>query len=108
MSSDPAALRVTLRIDGGFAHLPGLARPIALNAAQLGDEQAAQLRRLCDSACAVAPTRKGGRATVVPDGRRYRLTVELGDSRRDVTATDPVKTPAIAELIAFVEKHGQH
>jgi len=41
------------------------------------------------------------------DGRRYRLTVYLGDSRREVTATDPVETPAIAELIAFVEKHGQ-
>jgi len=107
MASDPAALRVTLRIDGGFAHLPGLARPIALNAAQLGDEHAAQLQRLCDSACAVAPTRKASRAAAVPDGRRYRLTVDLGDSRREVTATDPVETPAIAELIAFVEKHGQ-
>ena len=107
MATDPAALRVTLQIDGGFAYLPGLARPIALNAAQLGDEHAAQLQRLCESACAVAPKRKASRSAAVPDGRRYRLTVESGDSRREVTAADPVDAPAIAELIAFVEKHGR-
>ena len=107
MATDPAALRVTLQIDGGFAHLPGLARPIALHAAQLGDEHAAQLQRLCESACAVAQKRKASRAAPVPDGRRYRLTIELGDSRREVTAADPVDAPAIAGLIAFVEKHGR-
>ena len=107
MATDPAALRVTLRIDGGFSYLPGLARPIALSAAQLGDEHAAQLQRLCESACAVAPKRKASRAAAVPDGRRYRLMVELGDSRREVTAADPVDAPAIAGLIAFVEKHGR-
>jgi hypothetical protein len=107
MATDPAALRVTLRIDGGFAYLPGLARPIALHAAQLGDEHAAQLQRLCQSACAVAPKRRASRAGVAPDGRRYRLTVELGDSRREVTVADPIDAPAIAELIAFVEKHGR-
>ena len=106
MATDPVALRVTLQIDGGFAYLPGLARPIALNAAQLGDEQAAHLQRLCESACAVAQKRKASRAAAVPDGRRYRLTVESGDSRREVTAADPIEAPAIAELIAFVEKHG--
>ena len=103
----PTVLEVTLEIDGGFAYVPGLARPIALNAAQLGDEHAAQLQRLCESACAVAPKRKASRAAGVPDGRRYRLTVESGDSRREVTAADPVDAPAIAELIAFVEKHGR-
>jgi len=103
----PNFLRVTLMIDGGFAYMPGLAGPIALYAAQLGDEHAAQLQRLCESACAVAPKRKEGRGAAVPDGRRYRLTVELGDSRRELTAADPVDAPAIAELIAFVEKHGR-
>ena len=107
MVPSPAVLQVTLLIDGGFAYLPGLTGPIALNAAQLGDEHAAQLQRLCESACAVAPSRKASRAAAVPDGRRYRLTVELGDSRREVTAADPVDAPAIAELIAFVEKHGR-
>ena len=107
MATDPAALRVTLRIDGGFAYMPGLARPIALDAAQLGDEHAAQLQRLCEAACAVAQKRKASRAAAVPDGRRYRLTVELGDSRREVTAADPVDAPVIAELIAFVETHGR-
>jgi hypothetical protein len=103
----PTVLHVTLQVDGGFAYMPGLARPIALNAAQLGDEHAAQLQRLCESACAVAQKRKASRAAAVPDGRRYRLTVTLGDSRREVTAADPVEAPAIAELIAFVEKHGR-
>jgi hypothetical protein len=99
------ALRVTLKIDGGFAYVPGLAQPIELSAAQLGGERAAQLQRLCEAACAVPPKRRASTAAPVPDGRRYRLIVEMERSRREVTAADPVDEPAIAELIAFIEEH---
>jgi hypothetical protein len=97
---------VTLQIDGGFAHVPGMAQPIAVNAAHLGSERAAQMQRLCDAACAVAPKRGARGAAAIPDGRRYRLTIETGGSHREVTAADPVDEPAIAELIAFVRGLG--
>ena len=102
MVPSPTVLHVTLAIDGGFAYLPGLARPIALNAAQLGDEQAAQFQRLCESACAVAPKRRATRAAGVPDGRRYRLMVESGNSRHEVTAADrrQVELPLVRDRLA--------
>jgi hypothetical protein len=107
MGSGPILLRVTLRIDGGLAHFPGLAKPIELDDAQLGLEGAAQMRRLCEGVCA-APAPPGlATNSPHPDGRRYRLTVEVEGSRREVVAADPVDTPAIAELIAFVEEHGR-
>ena len=127
MAADRPSLRMTLKIDGGFAHVPGLARPIELDGRRRGstlqarkqggdsgcgrvegDEHAAHARRLCAAACAVA--QKGDaphRAAAIPDGRRYRLTIETEGARREVTAADPVLEPAIAELIAFVETHGR-
>jgi hypothetical protein len=107
MVAGPARLRVTLRVDGGFAYVPGLGRPIELDAAQLGEEHAAQLRRLCDAACAVAPTGEAGTVAPIRDARRYRLTVETNGKRHALTAADPVAAAAIAELIAFVEAHGR-
>ena len=106
MASGPLPLRVTLKIDGGFAYLPGLVRPIELNAAQLGTEHAAQMQRLCKAACAVARKGNPSRIVTIADGRRYRLTVEMEGARREVIAADPVDAPAVAELIAFVEAHG--
>jgi hypothetical protein len=98
---------MTLKIDGGFAPVPGLARPIELDAARLGDEHAADAQRLCTAACAVAPKSGAPQTAPIPDGRRYRLTIEADGSRHEVTAADPIGEPAIAELIAFVEAHGR-
>lgn len=107
MVSAPTFLRVTLEIDGGFAYVPGLGQPIELDSACLGAERAAKMQRLCAAACAVARRKHASTTARVPDGRRYRLTVETEDSRREVTAADPVDAPAIADLIAFVEAHGR-
>ena len=106
MVPGPESLRVTLTIDGGFAHVPGLARPMTLDAAHLGGQRAAQMHRLCEAACAVVPKRAASRLAAIPDGRRYRLTIETDGSRREVNAADPVDEPAIAELIAFVRGMG--
>jgi len=107
MVSSPTVLRMTLKIDGGFAPVPGLARPIELDAAQLGAEHAAHAQHLCTAACAVAQQGRRAQAAPIPDGRRYRLTIEADGSRHEVTAADPIGEPAIAELIAFVEAHGR-
>jgi len=100
-------VRVELSIDGGFAYMPGLARPIIADATQLPAEDAAQLRRLCEAALAAG--RQGGAspALPIPDGRRYRLTIEFGAVRRELTAADPVIEPEVAALIRFVQDRGQ-
>jgi hypothetical protein len=98
-------MRVKLIIDGGFAHIPGLAAPIVIDSAHLSAEEVAQLRRLCDEVSAAGQDR--AIAPTIADGRRYRLTIETGESRRDLIAADPVDDPAIAHLIAFVQQRGR-
>jgi hypothetical protein len=99
-------MRVELTIDGGFAHIPGLASPIVVDSAHLAAEEAAQLRRLCDAATAIAH-QQASNASALPDGRRYQLTIETEGSRRVLTAADPIEHPALAHLIAFVQQRGR-
>ena len=100
-------MRVALTTDGGFAHIPGLAAPIVVDSAHLAAEEAAQLRRLCDAAAAITNPQVASNAPALPDGRRYRLTIETEGSRRVLTAADPIEHPALAHLIAFVQQRGR-
>jgi len=100
-------MRVKLIIDGGFARMPGLAAPIVIDSDRLSAEEAAQLQRLCDAAPAVEQDTAAPPTPQIADGRRYHLTIETEDSRREFNAADPVDHPAIARLIAFVQQHGR-
>lgn len=100
-------MRVRLRIDGGFAHIPGLARPVIVDTETLDAEAAGALRRLCADIDNVAQARPETEATVAPDARRYRIEIESGEGRRELVASDPVTDPAVAALIAFVQEHRQ-
>ena len=96
-------MRVELTIDGGFAYIPGLRRPIVLNGAELAENDAAMLRRLCTAAIAATPQKAGPPPPTLPDARRYRCTIELDGARCDFIAADPIGEPAIAALIAFLQ-----
>jgi hypothetical protein len=100
-------MRVELTIDGGFAYIPGLAKPIVLDGAQLTGSDLAELRRLCADALA-APNRDAKtQSASLPDTRRYRLTIELDGERHEITAADPVSQPAIVELIDLLRARGR-
>lgn len=101
-------MRVELTVDGGFAYIPGLAGPIVVDGAQLAAIDAIELRRLCEAALAVT---KGAAdnprpSSAMPDARRYLLTVDVDGDRHGLIASDPVSSPAIAALIAFVRQRG--
>jgi hypothetical protein len=98
-------MRVELRIDGGFAYVPGRVRPIAVEAAGLAASDAAELRRLCETTLASTGLHALAQPAVLPDARRYRLTIEIEGRRHELTATDPVGDPATAALIDFVRAH---
>jgi hypothetical protein len=100
-------MRVQLITDGGFAYMPGLASPVVVDSAHLSAEEAVQLQRLCEAASATGQQQATSNATPVPDGRRYRLTIETADSRRELSAADPIDHPAVARLIAFVQQRGR-
>jgi hypothetical protein len=100
------AMRVELVIDGGLAYIPGLAKPIVIEGAQLAAGDLAEMRRLCREALAGPILGARTRPASLPDARRYRLTLEIDGEKHEVTAADPVSQPAIAELIDFLREHG--
>lgn len=99
-------MRIELTIDGGFAYLPGLAKPIVLDGAQLAGDDLAEFRRLCQAALASRNRHAAAQLETFPDARRYQLTIDIDGERHDVTAADPVSEPAVAELIDFVRARG--
>ena len=100
-------MRVELTIDGGFAHIPGLAKPVVVDSAQLAAQDATELRRLCEAVSAIAKRKDAPQLPSIPDGRSYRLTIEAGDVPRELAVADPIEHPAIAALIAFVQRRGR-
>jgi hypothetical protein len=101
-------MRVELTIDGGFANIPGLARPIALDGSRLASTDADEMRRRCQAALLVkqGTAAKRRQSMALPDARRYHLTIDIDGKRHELTAADPIDLPAVAALIAFVREHG--
>ncbi len=95
-------MRVELTIDGGFAYLPGLAKPMVVDTAHLSAAESAQLKRLCAAALAIAGHKAKPPPATLYDARRYHLTIDIDGVKRDIDATDPVNDPALADLIGFV------
>ena len=102
-----AGMRVELATDGGFAAIPGLARPVLLDAVDLSPDHGAKLKRLVEAALAEKAQRGSTKAAPVPDGRRYHITI-LGDgARNEIEAADPMIPPAFEALMEFTRGNGR-
>ena len=100
-------MRVELATDGGFAAIPGLAKPVLLDAASLSPTQSVELQRLVAAALAEKAQRGSVKAAPVPDGRSYRFTVVGGDgARHQIEASDPMVPPAFEALMEFAKANG--
>lgn len=100
-------MRVEVNIDGGFAAIPGLSKPITVDSADLSSDQRKELEGLVDAAFAEKARSGTTKKVTVPDGRHYRITVQRGGSRDGVEADDPVTPPAFAALLDFVKANGR-
>ncbi len=100
-------MRVELVTDGGFAAIPGLAKPVLLEAASLASTQGAELKRLVAAALAEKAQRGPVKAAPVPDGRSYRITIVEDDgARHQIEAGDPAVPPAFEALMDFARANG--
>jgi hypothetical protein len=98
---------VRLEMEGGFALVPGLNRPITLDSEDLGAAGRAKLSRLVEEAGFFAlPASLGAELPGAADTRRYTLTVEDGLRRHSVSFRDPVNNTALAALRDFVRAGG--
>lgn len=109
----PGTMRLTLETEGGFAHFPGLARPVEIDTERLPAAEAEDLERKVGSAGlferetsdAAQRALPGTPGSSPPDARRHVLTVRRGGRRRTVVIREPVGDEALAELLAALERH---
>jgi len=104
-------MRITLKTDGGFAYMPGLAAPITIDTEAVSTEEAGRWQDLIGAAKVwdlPDPTMPGFLRKPQSDGagndmRMYTLTVEEGAQRRTLRFSDPVLAelaPLVHELLA--------
>lgn len=86
--------------EGGFAHLPGLSRPLRIDTAELSEEQADQLKGLVEHARFFEqPPEVGGPPPGAADLRSYTITVSDGDRTHTVRTSDALADPALRNLL---------
>jgi hypothetical protein len=100
-------MRMQVRIEGGLARFPGLAKPIDLDTDTLPAQDAQEMRHLVTAARFFELPASIGQplARGAADYRRYIITVDDGPAHHTVEATDPVSNPHLAALIRFAQHH---
>ena len=98
-------MRIELKVDGGLARFPGLAKPLVIETGSLPEGEAAELERLVEGARFFdLPVRGAGPLPGAADYRRYTITVmEEGGRRHTVEALDPVEDPMLRGLLDHLQ-----
>lgn len=103
MSDDEARLR----IEGGFAHLPGLARDHAVALADLTAPDRAEVCALAEQADFFGCAAPDPDAAPRPDARTYTLGLTLDGRTRELRVAEPIRDPALARLVSAVRRLGR-
>ena len=101
-ATEGASMRIEMRIEGGIAHFPGLARPHVIDVAALPAKEAEMLRSLVAAALAAPPP--GPVAKEAADYRTHFVTIEEVGSRRELKITDLDDDPARRALIEALRR----
>ncbi|KQM89540.1 hypothetical protein ASE70_16315 [Sphingomonas sp. Leaf22] len=99
---EPVTGEARLRIEGGLAHFPGLAKEHTVCFGDLTSPQRAELAELADQAgffdCAPAENR------AQPDARTYTVGLTIGERSREICVAEPITDPAMAKLVSVVRR----
>ena len=94
-------MKITFRVDGGFAVFPGLARPTTIDV-DGPDGDGSGLRAAVD-ACRFFDRPEPSSATA-PDMRRYEITVDDDGRTRALSVPESDDDPDLKALIALLEQ----
>ena len=90
-------------MEGGFAHFPGLSKPVSIDTEQLPEEERAELESLVDGArffeLPSSPTLPPRGAA---DYYQYTVTVEAGGRRHTLKWVDPIEDPNLQRLLTVL------
>src|SRR5690242_16076545 len=97
-------MQVQLQMEGGFAYIPGLSKPIIIGSETLSTQEIDKLKQLLDNAHffdlpAVIGTPRPGAA----DYRRYTLTVDDENRHHTVQMSDPIEDPNLQALLTYLK-----
>jgi hypothetical protein len=91
---------INFESEGGFAHFPGLSRPVRIDTAELAPEQAERLTGLVERARFFEqPHEVGAPPPGAADLRSYTITVQDGDRTHTVRTSDALADPALRDLV---------
>jgi hypothetical protein len=92
-------------MEGGFAHFPGLSKPVVIDTDQLSQEESAELEQLVQKVRffnlpgKVNVPRKGA-----ADYYQYTITIQMGAQHHTIKLVDPIEDTSLNELIHFLRK----
>jgi hypothetical protein len=91
-------MKIELSVEGGFARLPGLAKPVTIDSATLPRGRGAALATLVAKArffdAAPPPPPAGAR-----DARAYTIAIDDGARRRALCIAEPIADASMRELV---------
>ena len=92
-------MKIELSIDGGFARLPGLARPVTIDSTALAPAHGAKLARLVARARFFDAKPPAPAPSPARDARCYTIAIEDGDRRRSLTLREPIADAGLRDLV---------
>ncbi|MCB1826531.1 MAG: hypothetical protein KDJ54_18915 [Candidatus Competibacteraceae bacterium] len=97
-------MKITIEINGGFAPLPALSRPITIDTTTLNPQLVRQLESLVrDAAFFDRPAFINTTAKGAADYRTYTITVQDGPRVHTVSLTDPISDPSLEQLVSHLQ-----
>jgi hypothetical protein len=91
-----------VRIEGGLAHFPGLAKEQTVSFDDLATPQRQELATLADQADFFGCTAPNDPAR--PDARTYTLGLTIDGRSREIRVAEPIHDPAMAKLVSVVRR----
>jgi hypothetical protein len=96
---------ITLRVDGGFACIPGLSNDKIIDTTTLPQADAAKLEKMVEAAAVFALPKVVG---VPPQGSAdmlaYELSIEDGNRMHRLRVNEPIADHALENLIQFLQE----
>ncbi len=100
--NETVAGEARVRIEGGLAHVPGLAKEQAVSFDDLATPQRQELASLAEQADFFGCVAANG--TARPDARTYTIGLTIDGRSREIRVAEPIRDPAMAKLVSVVRR----
>ena len=91
-----------VRVEGGLAHFPGLAKEQTVSFDDLASPERQELASLADLADFFECTPATEMAK--PDARTYTVGLTIDGRSREIRVAEPIRDPAMAKLVSVVRR----